>query len=318
MIILIFYIIFGFIILIKGADWIVNGASELAKKNNISDLAIGLTIVAFGTSAPELTVNSFAALKDDPDFVFGNVIGSNNFNLFVSLGIVGIISPIAVQPRTVWREIPISFGAIIVLFLLCNDFFLDEFNILTRIDGLILIILFGLFLFYVYKQMKNEKVVTDTTQHNISNFKIWGLILIGISGLVIGGKLVVTNAEKIATALGISDRIIGLTILAIGTSLPELTTSVVAALKNKNDMVIGNIIGSNIFNIFLILSVSTFFKPLAYKSNFNIDIYLLSGGTIFLFIAMFTGKKKKLDRWEAGILLITFIFYTIYLINKEI
>lgn len=314
MIISILFIILGFIILIKGADWVVIGASGLAKKNNISDLAIGLTIVAFGTSAPELAVNSFAALQNNPDFVFGNVIGSNNFNLFISLGVVGLISPIVVQSRTVWKEIPISFGAIIVMFLLCNDFFLDDSKILSRIDGFILISIFCLFIFYVFKQMKNETPIMDTTQHNISNIKIWGLIIIGITGLVFGGKLVVNNAEKVAIAVGMSDRIIGLTILAVGTSLPELATSVVAAFKNKNDMAIGNIIGSNIFNIFLILSVSTFFKPLEYKSSFNIDIYLLSGGTIFLFIAMFTGKKKKLDRWEAGLLLTIFILYTIFLI----
>lgn len=317
MLLLILLIIVGFLLLIKGADWMVNGASALAKKNNISDLAIGLTIVAFGTSAPEMVVNIIASFENHSDIVFGNVIGSNNFNLFMVLGIVGLIFPITVQSTTVWKEIPISFVAVLVLFILTNDFLLQESNILSRVDGAILFVLFCLFLFYVYKQLKNDIPKTTTSKENLSNIKIWGFIVIGLTGLIIGGKLVVNSAIEIATEFGISEKIIGLTIVAAGTSLPELVTSVVAAFKKNSDIAIGNIIGSNIFNIFFILSLSAFVNPIEYSIDFNNDIYLLGAGTLFLFVAMFTGRKKKLDRWEAGILLVAFIIYTIKLIGYE-
>lgn len=311
-------IVLGFILLIKGADWLVSGASSLAKKHNISDLAIGLTIVAFGTSAPELVVNSIASFQGYSDIIFGNVIGSNNFNLFFILGIVGLILPITVQSSTVWKEIPISLFAVVIVFILSNSFFLQENNVLSRIDGALLLILFILFLFYVYKQMKTEKTELEIATLEISNWKIWGLITIGLAGLIFGGRLVVNNAIEIATNLGVSEKIIGLTIIAAGTSLPELVTSVVAAFKKNSDIAIGNIIGSNIFNLLLILSVSSFIKPVTYNLAFNTDVYMLAGGTLFLFAAMFTGKKKKLDRWEAGVLLAVFIIYTTYLIAKEI
>ena len=311
-------LIVGFAILVKGADWLVGGASSLAKKHNVSDLVIGLTIVSFGTSAPELIVNSIASFQDHSDIIFGNVIGSNNFNLFLILGIVGLILPITVQSSTVWKEIPISFFAIIVVFVLSNRLFLQTNNALSRIDGLVLLILFLLFLFYIYKQMKTERLELEIPVKVLSNWKIWGLIAIGLAGLVLGGKLVVNNAIEIAVNFGVSQKIIGLTIIAAGTSLPELVTSVVAALKKNSDIAIGNIIGSNIFNLLLILSVSSLINPIRYNPSFNTDIYMLAGGTAFLFIAMFTLGKKKLDRWEAGILLGTFVIYTIYLIGKEV
>ncbi|MDR2039862.1 MAG: calcium/sodium antiporter [Bacteroidales bacterium] len=311
-------ILIGFFLLIKGADWLVDGASSLARKHHISDLAIGLTIVAFGTSAPELVVNSFASFDGHSDIVFGNIIGSNIFNLYAILGIVGLISPIVVQSSTVWKEIPMSLAAAILLFLLCNNFFMqDQPLVLSRIDGLVLFILFVSFLYYVYRQMRSVPVEQAVIQVEMSNLKIWGLIVIGLAGLIIGGKLVVNSATEIATALGVSEKIIGLTIVAAGTSLPELVTSVVAAVKKNSDIAIGNIIGSNIFNIFFILSVSSFIRPISYNPAFNTDLYILIGGTVYLFMAMFTGRKKRLDRWEAGIFLLGYILYTLYLIGRE-
>ncbi len=307
-------LVLGFVILIKGADWLVNGASSLAKKHNVSDLAIGLTVVAFGTSAPELVVNIFASLQNHHEIVFGNIIGSNNFNLFVILGIAGLITPIVVQSSTVWKEIPLSFVAIIILLFFSNDFFLSDRHILSRIDGLILLTMFGLFLYYVYSQLKTdpeEKVDLDLVH---SHGKIWVLIILGLTGLVLGGRLVVTSAIEMATMLGISEKIIGLTIVAAGTSMPELATSVVAAFKKNNDIAVGNIIGSNIFNIFLILGVSALINPLGFDAAFNTDIYLLGFGTILLFAVMFTGKKKRLDRWEAALLLVIYIVYTVKLV----
>lgn len=307
-------LILGFVVLIKGADWLVNGASSLAKKHNVSDLAIGLTVVAFGTSAPEMVVNIFASLQNHQEIVFGNIIGSNNFNLFVILGIAGLITPLVVQSSTVRREIPLSFIAIILLFLLANDFLLPDRHVLSRIDGVILLAMFGLFLFYVYRQLKADPAEMEDFDLVHSHGKIWLLILIGLAGLVIGGRLVVTSAIEMATSMGVSEKIIGLTIVAAGTSLPELATSVVAALKKNNDIAVGNIIGSNIFNIFLILGVSSLVRPLDFDASFNTDLYLLGLGTIVLLLFMFTGKKKKLDRWEAALLLIGYVVYTVKLV----
>jgi cation:H+ antiporter len=259
-------------------------------------------------------VNVFASIQGHEAIVFGNIIGSNNFNLFVILGIAGLITPMVVQSSTVRREIPLSFIAVIFLFFLANDFFLSDTQSMSRIDGLILLAMFGLFLFYVYSQLKSDPAEKADLDLVHSHGKIWVLIIIGLAGLIIGGRLVVTSAIAMATAWGVSEKIIGLTIVAAGTSLPELATSVVAALKKNNDIAVGNIIGSNIFNIFLILGVSSLIKPLSFDVAFNTDIYLLGFGTIVLLIFMFTGKKKKLDRWEAALLLAVYIVYTVKLV----
>ncbi len=313
---LIFFIVIGFAALIFGANWLVNGASALAKKFGISDLAIGLTIVAFGTSAPELVVNSVASFQGYPDIVFGNVIGSNNFNLFIILGIAGLIFPISVQSSTAWREIPLSLISALLLLILANNLFFNEFTQISRIDAGVLFFSFGLFLYYVYRQMKTETNKNVTYQAK-SNLKIWGFIGLGLAGLIIGGHLVVENSILAAQRLGVSQKIIGLTIVAAGTSLPELVTSLVAAFKKNSDIAIGNVIGSNIFNLLFILSISGFISPLSYNPNFNTDLFILLGGTLFLLLAMFTGQRKKLDRWEAALLLIFYIFYSVWLINDS-
>lgn len=318
MIIQILLILFGLLLIIKGADWLVDGATALAKRYNISDLAIGLTVVAFGTSAPELIVNTFSSYQGHQDIVLGNIIGSNNFNLFFILGLTGLITPLVVQSSTVWKEIPLSFVAIIVLFVLANDFIFSDSQMLSRVDGLLLFVMFCFFLYYVFRQLKTDAVQLELIQKRLSNFKMWSFITLGLAGLVIGGKLLVTNAVDMATTLGVSEKIIGLTIVAAGTSLPELATSVVAAVKKNSDIAVGNIIGSNIFNIFFILAASSIIKPISYDSLFNLDLYILAGGTAFLFTAMFTGQRKKLDRWEAGILFVSYIGYMAYLIEKEL
>lgn len=313
-------IIVGFFLLVKGADWMVSGASSLAKKLHVSDLVIGLTIVALGTSAPELVVNSLASFQNHADIVFGNIIGSNNFNTFVVLGIVGAIWPITVQKSTAFKEIPLSFLAIVIFYILANTSFFHEEDTLSRLDGFILFASFLLFLGYVYTQMKNatsEEIFEDTEIYD-SNKKIWGYIVLGIVGLMLGGKIVVDNAVFVAEALGISKKVIGLTVVAVGTSLPELVTSVVAAFKKNSDIAIGNVIGSNVFNILLILAVSSLIKPLPYVHTFNTDVYVMAGGTVFVFLAMFIGKKYKLSRVESFILLTSFTSYTIYLILNEV
>ena len=317
MVISLLLIIIGFAALIYGANWMVDGASSLAKKHNVSDLAIGLTIVAFGTSAPELVVNSMASFNGFSDIVLGNIIGSNNFNLFIILGIAGLVFPIKVQSSTAWKEIPISLILSILFFFLATDLYVSSNSEISRFDGFILFALFIVFIFYVFKQMKTDhgEVVVYKLK---SNLQIWKLISFGLIGLIIGGKLVVDNSISVATDLGVSQKIIGLTIVAAGTSLPELVTSIVAALKRNSDIAIGNVIGSNIFNILLILSISAFIKPIKYNNVFNLDIFILIGGTLFLILAMFTGERKKLDRWEAASLVLFYLAYSIYLIFKEI
>lgn len=316
-----FLLVLGLVVLIFGANYMVEGASALAKKFNISNLAIGLTIVAFGTSAPELVVNTFAAADGYSDIVFGNVIGSNNFNLFIILGITGLITPLAVQSSTAWKEIPISLIAVVILFIMVNDqlIFSGQSSILGTLDGFILLFCFLAFLFYVYKQLKNDNVVEEEDGIKLlSPLKTTIFIIGGLLGLVLGGQLVVNNAIEIAESMGISQKIIGLTVVAAGTSLPELATSVVAAVKKNADIAVGNIIGSNIFNIFLILSAASLIKPIDFNLNFNQDLYILAGGTVFLLLAMLTGKRRKLDRWESMILLVTYLGYTTYLVMQEL
>lgn len=310
-------IIAGFAGLIFGANWLVDGASSLAKKNNIPDLVIGLTIVAFGTSAPELVVNSIASADGLSDIVLANVIGSNNFNLFIILGIAAIIYPMTFHAAMVKREIPISLIITILLFALANDFFINGNAEISLVDGLILLAAFLFFLFYLFRNMKADQL-DEIPVTPKSNLKIWSLIILGLSGLIVGGKLVVDNSIGIASELGISQKIIGLTIIAAGTSLPELITSIVAALKKNSDIAIGNVIGSNIFNILLILSISSIIGPIKYNQIFNLDFTILMGGTAFLILAMFTGRKRRLDRWEAAILLGFYLTYTGYQIALEI
>lgn len=310
-------IIVGFASLIYGANWLVNGASSLAKKHNVSDLIIGLTIVSFGTSAPELVVNSLASYDGFSDIVFGNIIGSNNFNLFIVLGVTALVYPIAVQPSTAWKEIPISLFVTILLFAFANNFFANQNTDISRADGAIMLLAFLFFLYYLFLQVKKSKPeVID--YEPMSNFKIWGLIIIGLGGLMLGGKLVVDNGVDIATQLGVSQKVIGLTIIAVGTSLPELVTSVVAAVKKNSDIAIGNIVGSNIFNILLILPVSALIHPIEYNTGFNQDLLILIGGTAFLIIAMVLGKKKRIDRWEAVILLGFYLFYSVRMVIQEL
>ncbi len=311
-------LILGFFVLIKGADWMVDGASILAKKYNVSDLTIGLTIVAFGTSAPELVINSIASFDGQSEIIIGNIIGSSNFNLLMILGITAMICPIKVQRNSVWKDIPIALGAVLVFFLLGNGFWIqNEFSI-DRIEGSIMILLFLAFLYYVYQKSKyEENEDLDEVDTDTKSFKIWLYIIGGMVGLIVGGNLVMDNAILIATDFGVSKKVIGLTIIAAGTSLPELVTSVVAALKKKSDMAIGSILGSNISNILLIIGVSALIHPIDYDPSFNFDMLMLMAGTFFLFVFMFIGKRNTLGRAGGLIMLGSFISYTIYLLMNN-
>ena len=321
-------IILGFIFLIYGAEWLVSGASAVARKYGIPELVIGLTIVAFGTSAPDLVVNIVAAFEAHDDIVLGNIIGSNNVNLFLILGVAGLIYPIKVTSATAWRQIPVSFFITLLFVGLANDFYTSHAPMISWIDGTIFLFLFAGFFYYIYLQVKHEQVpevleeipqifeeLPEATEPVSPTTPVWIYILLGLTGLILGGKMVVDYGVILARDLGISEKIIGLTILAGGTSLPELVTAIVAALKKKSDLVIGNVIGSNIFNLLLVLGISSVIHPLKFDSSLNVEIYLLSGGTLFLFLSMLTGKRKNLDRWEAGVLVGAYVIYLVWLMG---
>ena len=318
MILDIFFIVAGFVFLIKGADWLVGGASGLAKKHNVSDLVIGLTIVAFGTSAPELVVNSIASVDKHSDIVFGNIIGSNNFNLFFILGTVALIFPVTVRRSMIRKEIPFSLVITVLVLVLSNAVLGQKENVLSRFEGMALLVLFAAFIYYTFRQSAVDNDVEKIEMKQMTTLKIWALIVIGLSLLVAGGRMVVTGAENIALDLGISEKIIALTIVAAGTSLPELVTSVVAASKKNSDIAIGNVIGSNIFNLLFILPVSAVIHPVSYATTFNREMLLLIGGTIIVILYMFAGKRYKVDRWEGALLLGVFLAYTIFLIQQEL
>ena len=317
MLINIILITIGMILLLKGGDTLVNGASSLARRKKISELAIGLTIVAFGTSAPEFIISLVASLDSHPEIALGNVIGSNLFNLLFILGITAIFMPVAVQKNTIRFEIPFSLFATVLLFLLANFGFIYGRNILSRIDGAIFLLFFGLFIFYVYKSMKAEAPEDGEAAKPLSLVKSIIFIILGLVMLIAGGRVVVYAAVELALALNISEKIISLTIVAIGTSLPELIISITAMIKKKSDLAIGNIVGSNIFNILFILGASSLARPLVYSPVFNQDLYLLIFGTFLLFIAMFTGKKRNLDRWEGAIFVLLYIGYVVFLIMRN-
>ncbi len=307
----------GFALLIKGADFLVSGAASIAKKLGISALVIGLTVVAFGTSAPELIVNIFAASTGNTDIAIGNIIGSNIANIFLILGAAAVIFPLTVKSSTIWKEIPFSLLAMAVAFIMVSDTMLDavNFDAVTRTDGLILIAFFIIFLYYTYGIAKIE---TNNGQE-IKQYPSWQSIIMILSGLlmlVLGGKWIVDSASQIARGWGVSEALIGLTIVAVGTSLPELATSVVAAFKKQTDIAVGNVVGSNIFNIFWILGLSSVIKPLPFSRKLEIDMGIAVLATLLFFLFMFVGKKRQLERRQGGMFLVMYAVYIGYLIIR--
>ncbi len=303
--------------LIWGADTLVNSASSIAKRLNIPTIVIGLTIVAFGTSAPELVVNVFASISKSSDITLGNIVGSNLFNVMVILGISAIIYPIAIQKSTTWIEIPLNFLAAGIILFLANDAFFDNrtFSEISFIDGIVLLSLFSIFIGYNITLAIKGDFSEDLEIKEYTLPKAILFFFIGLAGLVLGGKLIVDNAVAIAQSFGISERIIGLTIISIGTSLPELATSAVAAYRKNADIAIGNIVGSNIFNIFFVLGISALINPIPVQNASTIDMSLNIAGALLLFLFVFTGKNRQIDRIEGGIFVSIYIFYLIYILT---
>ncbi len=311
------YILFiiGFLCLIKGAEFLVDGASSIARQLNISDLVIGLTVVAFGTSMPELFVNIIASFKGNTDIAIGNVVGSNIANVFLILGVSSIIYPLAVTKGTVWKEIPFSLLAAIVLFIAANDQLIDgsQTSDLTRIDGLVFFSFFLIFIYYTGSiATRIEGMEAHVPAKQSGWFRSSLYIFLGLAGLTIGGKWIVDGAIALATKFGLSESLVGLTIVAVGTSLPELATSAVAAYKRNADIAVGNVVGSNIFNIFFVLGISAGIKPLPFQPKNNLDIGMVVFSSLILFLFMFTGKKRSLDRWEGLILLVCYGGFVAY------
>lgn len=315
------YILFiiGFALLIKGADLLVDGASSIAKKLKISAIVIGLTIVAFGTSMPELIVNIFASAKGNTDIAIGNILGSNIANILLILGISAIIYPLATKRNTVWKEIPLSLLAAVILGVMANDMLIDGagFSGLTKIDGIVFIAFFVIFLYYTFgiSKISGEADDANIKQHGYLKSSLY--IIGGLLALIIGGKWIVDGAVKIAELFNVSQSLIGLTIVAVGTSLPELATSAIAAYKKQTDIAIGNVVGSNIFNIFWILGVSSLIRPLPFNANSTIDILMTIFASIILFVIMFVGKKHTVERWQGALMITIYIGYITFLvINK--
>jgi cation:H+ antiporter len=317
----------GFVPLIFGAKWLVDGASAIAHKKNISNLVIGLTIVAFGTSAPELVINVISAVEGNTGFSFGNVVGSNIVNILVILGISAMIYPVAVKSPTVWIEIPLCLLSAVVLIILANDTILDGSpqSIINHTDGLILLMFFLVFIYYSFFAMKKKDKETLVEVKEIGMGKSVFLVIIGMLLLTGGGQMIVYFAEKFGVDYGISDRIMGLTVLSLGTSLPELSTSVIAALKKNSDISIGNIIGSNIFNTFLILGLSSTIHPIpvsnapgsltSFVSATNLDMLVNLFATILVFVFVFTRKGRKIDRLEGAFMVLFYIAYMFFVLT---
>ena len=312
-------LIIGFIILIKGADFFVDGASSIAKIAKMPTLLIGLTIVAFGTSAPEAAVSINAAIRGSNDIAIGNIVGSNIFNLLIAVGISAIIRPIIVQKTTIIKEYPLSIYSVAVLIILSLDsiFSGSETNILTRGDGIILLLGFGVFLFYLIEMAVLSKEADDEVEE-IVKLPLSKSILfsvLGLIGVVFGGDMVVSASTEIALKLGMSETLVGLTIVAVGTSLPELVTSVTAARKGESDIAIGNIIGSGLFIIFFILGVSATIHPIGVSSKLIFDFVVLAIVTVISHI--FSTSKKEVSKTEGFILTFIYLAYMVYIIIRN-
>ena len=309
--------ILGFVVLITGANMLIDGSASIARKLSISNIAIGLTVVAFGTSAPEFIVSFFATLKGNTDLAIGNILGSNIANILLVLGISAIIYPIAVQRNTVLKEIPFSLLAVLLLGVTANDILFDReaTSVISRIDGLVFLLFLVIFITYTFGISKLKENGEDANEvKNYGYFKSAAFILIGLVFMVLGGKWIVNGAVKIAELFNVSQSLIGLTVIAVGTSLPELATSVVAAFKKQTDIAIGNIVGSNVLNILWILGFNAVIRPLPLNPASNIDILMTIFASLILFISMYISKKHVIERWQGIVMVVFYLSYVGFLV----
>ncbi|MGB4960413.1 MAG: calcium/sodium antiporter [Saprospiraceae bacterium] len=311
-------LVIGLVLVIYGANILVDGASALAKKYNIPNIVIGLTIVAFGTSAPELAISTYSAYTGNSEIAIGNVVGSNIANILLILGITAIIYPLTILKNTVLKEIPLSVLAAIILYVMVNDVALegDAQNMISIADGIILLAFMAIFMYYLVHLAQTSGEEEDLEILHMSKEKSLLYIIGGLLFLIGGGKLFVDGAVEIALKLGMSKAVIGLTIVAIGTSLPELATSVVAALKKNSDIAVGNIVGSNIFNVFLILGTSSLVSPLERGNITDIDLLVCIGASVALLVASYLMGRHKVTKVEGIFFIIAYIVYLGYQVNQ--
>lgn len=312
------YLLTGFVVLIYGANFLVDGGAALAARLKVSNIVIGLTIVAFGTSAPELVVNVISSVQGQPELALGNVLGSNIFNILCILGITALSYPIAIKKATTRFEIPLTLLAALLVFIMFgnNHWPVPSPYTLSRTEGIILLCFFGCFVAYTFILAKKGETEAVAIK-NYSLPKSIFLVVAGLAGLILGGRLLVNGAVSIAQTLGISQRVIAVTILSIGTSLPELATSLIAARKKNVDMAIGNVVGSNLFNTLFILGISAVISPIPMSLQNLTDILVNLGATLLLFTFIFTGKGRQIERWEGAILLALYIVYLLFLLLNE-
>jgi len=312
-------ILVGAVAIMYGADKLTDGASAMAKRLNVSDLVIGLTVVAMGSSLPEFSVSLFSALKGSAGMSAGNIVGSNLFNTLVIVGVVAMITPLKVSKNTVWKDIPFTIAASLGLFLLLKDsLFTDaQVDVLSRADGMILLLFFVIFMYYTFSlaYKSKEEVKEEGSGDAINDMPVWKIatyILIGFACLIGGGELFVDGASDLARALGISETIIGMTILAAGTSLPELAASIIAAKKGEAGMAIGNVVGSCLFNIFFILGVCATVSPMYVTDVSTLQLGVLIGSGLLMFLCAKTHLEVK--RWEGWLLTLSYLAFLAYTI----
>ena len=302
------YIIIGVTLVLVGADRLTEGASSLARRFGVPEIVIGLTIVACGTSMPEFFVSLMSALNGTPDMAVGNVVGSNIMNTMLIVGCAAMVAPMVISPSTVKKDIPFSVGASILLVLLAID------SVIGRIDGIVLLVGFAVFMAYTLWQAKREKTESADTVRQQNPWLSVLYIALGLAGLVFGSNLFVDSASSVATSLGVSESVIGLTIVAGGTSLPELATSVVAARKGQSAIAIGNVIGSNVFNILLILGATAAINPLQMEGITLVDIGVMLGSIVLVWLFSFT--RYTVERWEGALLVLGFLSYLGWLLSN--
>lgn len=309
-----FLLIVGFGALILGANWLVNGATSVGVRAKMSPLIIGLTIVAFGTSLPEMIVNVFSCIKGSPGLAIGNIIGSNTMNILLILGVSSMISPIDVSRISIRRDIPAGFIATFAITLMANDFFRGTSGTINWVEGLVLLAMGAGYLWLTFK--KNSENLETLEDPEYSKASSWGKtifqLFLGVIGLYIGGELVSNNAQKLALSWGMSESTVGLTVVATATSLPELITSIVAALKKNSAIAIGNVLGSNILNIFMVLGVSSLIIPLPFDTKMNQQLLILFAANAIMLTTVFTGKGRKISRFEGAILTLGYVGFMLF------
>ena len=310
-------LIVGLVLLVKGADWLVDGASAIAKRSGISDLVIGLTVVAFGTSMPEFVVNMVSVAEGSTDLAITNILGSNIINTLVILGVTALIWPVTSQERSRKFDIPFSIiaGLLVLAFVAIQSPLGEQGQGISRMGGIILLALFSYFLYSTFRHAKDHP---DEVEASAETAKPIGiglaviLVITGLAGLVIGGEMIVRSAVQIATNLGVSEAIIGLTVVALGTSLPELATSAIAAFKKNCDIALGNVIGSNIFNVFFVLGTSATVRPLPAYEGIYLDACVVAAGSIMVWLFVLTNRQRQVKRWGGAILLLVYACYLTY------